>query len=156
MTTPNRVPAQAATPTTQPAPKPTPQPTPATGGSAPPMRFKAKAASSGPMPDGTFYTVFTTTESVPAREWEGKQLEEGVRWVFEVTHGPHKGRRLSTTTGPVPTEKNACGRILAGLFGRPITPGEDIDIEPFLSMTFIVTVQGGKIVNVAVPPDVNV
>ena len=141
--------------------RPTPQQnaakaTPAAGGAAPPTRFKARAASSGPMPEGMHYAVFTTTESVPAREWEGKQLEEGVRWAYEVSVGPHKGRRLSTITGTVPTEKNGCGRILAGMFGRPIKPGEDIDIEPLIGQTFLVNVQGGKIVTVAVPPDVNV
>ena len=153
----NQTPNQPNRPTPQPpAPKPPPSPTQAAGGTAPPTRFKAKAASTGPMPEGMHYAVFNTTESVPAREWEGKQLEEGVRWIFEVSGGPHKGRRLSTITGPVPTEKNGCGRILAGMFGRPIKPGEEIDIEPLIGQTFFVTVQGGKIVNVAVPPDVNV
>jgi hypothetical protein len=132
------------------APQPAPKPT------APPTRFKAKAASTGPMPEGMHYAVFSTTESVPAREWEGKQLEEGVRWIYEVSVGPHKGRRLYSITGTVPTEKNGCGRIISGMLGPPFKPDEDIDIEPLIGQTFLVNVQGGKVVTVAIPPDVNV
>jgi hypothetical protein len=79
----------------------------------------------------------------------------GLRFQFEVATGPAAGRKVSRVTSAVPTVRNAAGKMLSGLAGRPLKPDEDIDLTEFVDEDFQITVeevQGGGSRVVAVFP----
>src|SRR5262245_49131364 len=100
--------------------------------------------SSGGIPAGTYVVKFTGCEDVPENQQLG--YGAGLRWTFEVITGEQRAQKTSRITSPVPSEKNACGKILAGLAGRALKSGESVDWATFLGKTYIAVVamtQGG-------------
>jgi hypothetical protein len=80
-----------------------------------------------------------------------------VRWRFEIASGPHQGGKASRITTPAPSLKNACGKMLAGLTGKPLTPDEQVDLAPFVGRNFLIVVAaaeggGSRIETVSAPP----
>ena len=64
----------------------------------------------------------------------------GARFDFKVKGGEHDGKTASRTTKPSPSAKNACGRIMAGLLGAPMKPGEKVSLAPLVGRDFTIVV----------------
>jgi hypothetical protein len=39
------------------------------------------------------------------------------------------------------TNRNAAGRMVAGILGRQMEPGESVDLQPFINKPFLITVE---------------
>ena len=115
------------------------------------MTMQAEASGER-LPDGSYYAIYRGNERTPAREYQGKMLEAGVRWNFEVSRGPCKGKRLGPITGSTPKPNTACGRTLAGVLGRMPSVGEAVNLQQCVGGEYIVTVSGGKVTGVSQPP----
>jgi hypothetical protein len=63
-----------------------------------------------------------------------------IAWEFEVAEGPYQGRDTSCLTDPIPTLRNACGRVIRGLTGKDIASGTEFDDEPFRGSLYQVRV----------------
>jgi hypothetical protein len=53
--------------------------------------------------------------------------------------------------------KNAAGKMLAGLMGKPLTAGEEVDLSQFVGKTYLVIVAdtdggGTRVETVSAPP----
>jgi hypothetical protein len=108
--------------------------------------------SSGGVPPGSYLAKFVGIE-----ETHNQEYGAGIRWIFEIVTGPHKGGRPPRTTSPNPSLKNGCGKMLSGITGKPLIPGEDHDLEPFIGKTYLIVVvatESGstKIDSVSPPP----
>jgi hypothetical protein len=108
--------------------------------------------SAGGVPPGSYLAVFTGGEPT------SNEYGDGLRWQFEVLTGPFKGGKTSRTTTRIPTTKNSCGKMLSGLAGKPLAPGEDHDIESFIGKKYLIVVtttdSGGTRVDSVSPPPV--
>lgn len=107
--------------------------------------------SAGGVPAGSYLAKFLGYESTTT------EFGDCLRWQFEVVNGQHTGSRTSRITGLSPTTKNACGRVLSGITGKPLTAGEDIDLESFIGRTYWIVVVntdsgGTKVESVSPPP----
>ena len=89
--------------------------------------------SNAGVPVGSYLAKFVGVEPT------SNEIGEGIRWIFEVTNGPQRGQRCSRITNAVPTLKNACGKILAGL-GAVLVAGAQVDIDGFVGATFLIVV----------------
>lgn len=113
---------------------------------------KILRVSSGGVPAGSYMAKFLGVE-----ETHNDEYGAGIRWLFEVISGPHKGGRPPRITSDRPTLKNGCGRMLAGITGRPLVPDEDIDLDLYIGKTYLVVVVntesgGTRIESVSPPP----
>jgi hypothetical protein len=98
--------------------------------------------SNGGVPVGSYTGKFVGLEEVPANP--EKKYGEGLRWKFAVDAGPCEGQVVSRVTGPSPTPKNTCGKLLSGLIGRALKDGEQIDPDHFLGRQFMIVVAAGQ------------
>lgn len=73
------------------------------------------------VPPGSYLVYFVSADLVFS---ENRQPR--LRFTFEVIEGPWAGTSIVRVTGTVPTEKNACGRLLAQLLGRDL---EEINLD---------------------------
>ena len=64
------------------------------------------------------------------------QYGEGARFIFEVD-----GSTISRITKPQATMANATGRIIAGMSGKSLTPGEEVDLDSLVGKQFLITVE---------------
>ncbi len=92
------------------------------------------ADSSGP-PPGVYRAVFQGVTRT-----EHPEYGAGARFDFKVVGGEHDGRTASRTGKPTPSAKNATGRLMAGLLGRAIQPGEKVSLAPLVGKTFTIVV----------------
>ena len=90
--------------------------------------------SSGSVPPNSYHAKFVGVEAV-----EANQYGPGLRWIFEITAGPHSGSRVSRMTGAVPTLKNGCGKLLMALSGKN-TVGETVDLTAFVGKPYLIIV----------------
>jgi hypothetical protein len=108
--------------------------------------------SSGGIPPGTYAAEFVGVEAQEANEYGA-----GLKWTWRIISGPHAGATATRITGPAPTRANACGKILAGLLGRPLAEGEDVDTTALKGRRYFIVVEatekgGSKVANVSAPP----
>ena len=64
----------------------------------------------------------------------------GARFDFKVIAGEHTGKIASRTTKPTPSAKNVCGKLMSGILGRAMAPGEKVNLAPLIGKTFTVVV----------------
>jgi hypothetical protein len=104
--------------------------------------------------DGSYYATYSGHEIAPPRQWQGKEIGEGVAWKWAVASGPHTGRTCQRITGRTPMPATACGKVVAGLLGRTPAVGEDVgaSLQDCVGKRYLVVVQGGKVDSVALPP----
>jgi hypothetical protein len=107
--------------------------------------------SAGGVPAGSYLATFLGIEET------NNEYGAGLRWLFAVLSGPHKGLKTSRITSAAPTVKNSCGKVLSGITGKALTPGEDIDIESLINKTYLIVVGntesgGTRIESVSPPP----
>ena len=98
-------------------------------------RFQVKAAG-GP-PSGLYRAKFVGVE-----ETEHAEFGPGLRFNFEVIDpGEHFAEVASRICAAVPTMRNATGRLLAQITGKPLVAGETIDVEPFIGRVYLIQVE---------------
>ena len=90
------------------------------------------ADSSGP-PAGIYRATFEGVVKTSHPEYG-----DGARFDWRISEGEHRGRVASRTCKPQPSAKNVTGRIMAGLLGRAIAPGEKVTLAPLVGKTFTV------------------
>jgi hypothetical protein len=109
--------------------------------------------SSGGVPVGSYTGKFVGIEEVPANSEKG--YSAGLRWKFAIETGPYEGQTVRRVTGPAPTVKNACGKVLSGLTGRALKENEQIDPDTFLGRRYLLAVaaaqEGGTRVEAVIP-----
>jgi hypothetical protein len=106
--------------------------------------------SNGGPPPGHYLAKFTGIESVTHEEYG-----PGVKWKWEILQGEHAGKMAARTTGTAASVKNACGKMLAGVLGRELKQGEQVDLDQLVGREFLIVVaptEGGSTrVEAAVP-----
>jgi len=111
-----------------------------------------------PVPLGSYFTEFTSAEMFSMPE---KDIENKIKWQWEVVSGPQKGKRISALTDARITPQTHAGRLLTGMAGRALAVGEDVNalIAGFMGKRFLCTHQGGpkggkpSVQSVSPPPD---
>ena len=88
------------------------------------------------VPEGVY-----TAQFVGCVEKDHPEYGAGVAWDFRIAEGPHKGKAVGRVTSLVPTDKNACGKILSGLLGRRPEKGEEFDAQQFAGRAYQVVVE---------------
>jgi hypothetical protein len=99
------------------------------------LQFEVKAGAG--VPAGFYRARFLGVDPT-----EHEEYGAGLKFVFEVVEGPHKGESATRITSTQPTPKNACGRMLAGITGEPLAPGAKIDLGPFVGKEYLLQVEG--------------
>lgn len=107
--------------------------------------------TSGGVPAGSYIARFVGVEPTTSK------IGEGLKWVWEVTSGPHAGAKVSRITDTKPTLKNACGRMLAGVMGKALSDGDVADPAVFVGKSYCVIVgpsESGatRVESVSLPP----
>jgi hypothetical protein len=100
--------------------------------------------SSGGVPVGNYTGTFAGVEAQPENKEKG--YGPGMRWKFAIDNGPYAGQVASRVTGPKPTPKNGCGKMLSGLLGRALKDGEQLDPDQLIGRRYMIVVaasQGG-------------
>ena len=95
-------------------------------------------AGSGP-PPGTYKGVLESIEATTHQEFG-----DGVRITWRITEGMSSGLLASRTCNPHPTPTNATGRLMAGLLGRQIKPGEKVSLAACIGRSYMVVVGLGR------------
>jgi len=90
--------------------------------------------SSGGVPAGSYLSKFVGVDDIT------NDYGPGLVWEFEVVTGPQAGHKATRITTVTPTQKNACGKILSGVVGKPLTAGEELDVSASVGKTFLVVV----------------
>ncbi len=93
------------------------------------------ADSSGP-PAGIYKAVFQGVVKT-----EHPEYGAGARFDFKISGGEHDGRIASRTCKPTPSAKNVTGRLMAGLIGGAMKPGEKVSLASCVGKTYTVIVQ---------------
>jgi hypothetical protein len=94
--------------------------------------------SSGGVPVGSYLGRFVGVEKVT------NDFGDGLAWRWEIVGGPHAGQRVGRITTAQPTTKNVCGKILAGLIGKPLSAGEQFDLDGCVGKTYLLVVAEGE------------
>jgi hypothetical protein len=95
-------------------------------------------AGSGP-PVGSYKAVLDAIQNTTHQEFG-----DGLRFSWRVTEGVCAGLIATRTCGLFPTPTNAAGKLMAGLLGRQIRPGERISLEPCLGRSYMIVVGLGR------------
>jgi hypothetical protein len=98
------------------------------------LQFEVKAGG-GP-PAGFYRGNFLAVETTVHEEYG-----QGLKFVFEISDGDHKGELATRITSNTPTPKNAAGRMIAGLTGETLTPGKTVDLTPFVGKEYLLQVE---------------
>ena len=90
--------------------------------------------SSGP-PVGIYQGQFTEV-----KQTDSKEYGPGVCLTWTVDTGEHKGAKCSRTGKPTPTANNIIGKLISGLMGRQMKPGESVNLAEYVGRRFTVVV----------------
>ena len=91
------------------------------------------------LPIGSYPAEFVGVEATDHPEYGS-----GMKFVFAVTEGTHKGRECCRVTKTEATPKNACGRLLAGLAGVKPSNGLDVDTDDYIGKAYNVLITESK------------
>jgi hypothetical protein len=98
--------------------------------------------SAGGVPVGNYTGTFAGVEAQPENKEKG--YGAGLRWKWSIDGGPYTGQIVSRITGPTPSPKNGCGKVVAGLFGRALREGEQIDPDQCVGKRYMLVVGPGQ------------
>ena len=79
---------------------------------------------------GQYTATFKGVEAIET------QYGGGARFIFEVN-----GSTISRITKSQATMANATGRIIAGMVGKSLRPGEEVDLDTLIGKQFAITVE---------------
>jgi hypothetical protein len=91
--------------------------------------------TSGSVPAGSYVATVNGVEKSQSK------LGPGLRWSFTVASGAYTGQKLTAFTGEMPTPQNKAGRFAAGVAGKPISPGMELDMGAYYGQTRLVVVE---------------
>ena len=91
------------------------------------------------VPAGIFKMAFQTVEPTSHDEFG-----PGLKFCFEVIDGEHAGEQATRITSDKPSPKNSAGRMITGIVGRSISPGENIDLAFYVGKKYLVQVEDAK------------
>lgn len=103
---------------------------------------------SAPVPDGHYIAEFSDVFDYSHENLDGGKPKW--KWVFRVISGDYAEKTADTVTDPDINPNTLAGRIIAGLIGRDIHPGEDVKaaVDACKGKRRMITVargpQGGK------------
>jgi hypothetical protein len=80
-----------------------------------------------------------------ARGKDGKSIDPGYKWEWELSEGPDTGKRVNIITGQVPSLKNKCGRIIMALANGNLFDGSAFDSSKFVGFYYRVTIRDGLV-----------
>ena len=102
------------------------------------MQFTVSAGGST-VPIGMYKATFAGVEETPPHPEYGK----GVKFSFKVVGGEHDGEETSVICGveKPASPKNRLGRVLGGLTGTPVQPGQTVSVEQQVGKTFLIQVE---------------
>jgi hypothetical protein len=63
-----------------------------------------------------------------------------IRWEWRITQGPYRGRVISRITSKQVTANNICHRLLRGVLGGEITPGEKVRVSHCVGLSYLIEV----------------
>ena len=87
-------------------------------------------------PAGVYKARFDGVEAMNHAEYG-----DGLRFDFEVTDGPQKGKRTCRITSADPTPRNAAGRMLADLAGVTPVNGVSVDLDSVTGCEYTIVVR---------------
>lgn len=119
--------------------------------------FTVKASENSPLPPASYYAVFKSVLPFDNDKIDGQRL----KWLWEVTSGPCKGREATALTDATFSQGNKAGKFVSGMLGRALVDGEKLGqvIEGLKGQRFAVRVaagpKGGKVSvqDVSLPPE---
>jgi len=94
-----------------------------------------------PIPIGSYRADLKSAEIATHPEYG-----EGVCFRFAICSGANAGQEpcVTCSTERPPSPKNKLGRILSGMLGRPVQPGEAIDATQFVGKRFNIVLQSNQ------------
>src|SRR5262249_8963091 len=92
--------------------------------------------SDATVPAGTYVAQFAGVEPKQRKEYG-----DGLCWKFRISQGPESGKTALRFTGAILSPNSACGRLAAGLLGRPLKQDEEIDFASFVGKSFLIAVE---------------
>jgi hypothetical protein len=96
-----------------------------------------KLVVTGGVPEGSYLGKFVKVEPTT------NNYGEGLKWTWEIATGPQAGQFASCTTSNSPSPKNRCGKVVAGMLGRPLAAGDEFDTTTIVGQTFLILVRKG-------------
>ncbi|NLX95982.1 MAG: hypothetical protein GXY83_07385 [Rhodopirellula sp.] len=116
------------------------------------MSLQFEVNAGGGPPAGFYRAKFVDVEPTTHDEFG-----DGLKFVWEVVAGDHKGEQATRITSAKPTPKNAAGRMLSGLTGKTLAPKAKIDLAPCVGRIYLVQVSetssGSTRVETVMPAD---
>jgi hypothetical protein len=99
-----------------------------------------EAKQLNPVPDGAYTGPFKGVE-----DFKLKTGEDRWRFLWQVASGPYQGRIAPSLTDKDINPNTLAGRLIAGLLGRPLQPGENVKaaVEACVGQTYMFVVQPG-------------
>jgi hypothetical protein len=92
----------------------------------------------GGPPVGTYTAVLDSVQTT-----EHPEYGPGLRFGWKIAMGPYLGTIASRTTNRNPSPSNISGRIMAGLLGRQINPGERVALGECIGRRYMIVVGPG-------------
>ena len=88
------------------------------------------------VPAGQYTATFSAIE-------KSKHVEygEGLIWKFVIHGGQYDGQTAQRMTGPHPTLKNGCGKMLKGITGSVPSIGNEVELDMFIGSKFLILVE---------------
>ena len=102
------------------------------------MQFAITAGGSS-VPVGMYKAKFAGVEETPPHVEYGA----GVKFRFTIINGDHAGEETSVICGTAKpaSPKNRLGRVLGGLAGNPVQPGQTINVETLVGREYLIQVE---------------
>jgi hypothetical protein len=100
------------------------------------MSLTFEVSAGAGVPAGFYKAVFENVEQTTHDEYG-----DGLKFVWKVIDGPQTGGLATRITSPKLSPKNAAGRMIAGISGKSLVPGEKIDLTPFVGRTCLLQVE---------------
>jgi hypothetical protein len=69
-----------------------------------------------------------------------EQYGDGARFDWRIVGGEHDGKTASRTCKPTPSPKNVTGKLMAGLLGGAMKPGEKVSLAACVGKTYTIVV----------------
>jgi hypothetical protein len=87
------------------------------------------------VPPGRYLSLLKSIESTHHEEFGA-----GVKFTWMIIESPGMGMHVYRTCGPNPSLTNAAGRLMAGVLGRQIKPGEEVSLAECIGRKYRVVV----------------
>ncbi len=98
-----------------------------------------EVGSGGP-PVGSYVATFQGVEASDHEAWG-----PGAKFSAEVIDGEHAGSVSKRTAKRIPTGRNLCGRLIAGLLGvQKLEAGSQLDVSPFVGKRYQILVTANQ------------